>query len=283
MSDFYQLFYRHPSKLFSRCADMSAKLVGLLGPKEGVHPLSTGAIGSTLLSQIANSPAASSQFVADLNKLAQDLQDGNVFAAEQDYVTLANDAENSTMTAEATPSASATADSAAGTSASGITTSMLSQVASSPSSADTFASQINQLGADLQNGDLTSAQEDMLGIDSTVLNAASSANAASSTTASANTGTAGTTSQANQAEIPLLVHAVVQAMETGDSSVINTTMLQLASVSSSSQGASILQQEAGNLASGAASSASSSSSSVSQLLQSFEPDGSNTSTLSQLA
>ena len=245
--------------------------------------MSTSAIGTTLLSQIANSPTSGGQFVADLNKLALDLQNGDVFAAEQDYVTLSDDAENSAMTA----SASAAAPEANNSATTGITTSILSQIASSPDSAEAFTSQLNQLGSDLQNGDLTSAQEDMLNIDSTALNAASSANAASSTSSTGSSSAAGSTAQDNQAEIPLLVQAVVQAMESGNGSMISTAMLQLASVSSSSQGASILKQEAGNATSGSSSltDSNSSSSPVSQLLQSLEPDSSDDSQsiLNQLA
>ena len=58
---------------------------------------------------------------------------------------------------------------------SGITTSLLSDMASSSGSSTSFVDELNQLGTDLQNGDLTSAQDDMLSLDSLALNAASTA------------------------------------------------------------------------------------------------------------
>ncbi len=219
--------------------------------------MSTSGITSSLLSQIVDSPSAANQFVTDLNQLAQDLKSDNLSAAQQDFVTLSQDALNGATSSTAT------------TSASGITTSLLSDVASSSSSASSFASELNQLGTDLQNGDLTSAQNDMLTLESTASNAAPSS-AASSTTSD------------NQAQVTELIQAVVQAMELGDNSVIGSALSQLASISSSSQGASILNQESASYGS---SSGSSSSSSVSQLLQSLDSNSSSGSgsTLSLLA
>ena len=221
---------------------------------------------SSLLSQIAGSPSAASQFATGLNQLAKDLQSGNLSAAQQDYVTLSQDALDGATTSSAT------------TSAGGITPSLLSEIASSSSSANSFASAFNQLGADLASGDLTSADGDMLSLDSTALNAVPSSNAASS-------------SPSNKADITALIQATTQAMEVGDDSAISADMSRLASASSSSTGAGYLQSdsESYGASSGSGSSpvsgGSSSANSISQLLQSVNADNSSNSgsTLSLLA
>jgi trimeric autotransporter adhesin len=209
--------------------------------------LSTSGITSSLLSQIANSPSAANQFVTDLNQLAKDLQSGNLSAAEGDYVTLSEAALNGVSSSTAT------------TSASGITTNLLSEIASSPGSLTSFVNELNQLGTDLQNGNSTSAQQDLLALDSTALNAASSAGAGSSGT----TSTTSSATSATQGETTQLVHAIVQAMEAGDSAVVGSAMSELASISPSSAGANVLQQQSDSFAS---SSGVSAPSSISQLL-----------------
>jgi hypothetical protein len=220
--------------------------------------LSTSGITSSLLAQIADSPSAANQFVTDLNQLAQDLQSGNLPAAQQDYVTLTQDALDGATSSAAT------------TSASGITTSLLSNIASSSASSTAFVGELNQLGSDLSNGDLASSESDMLSLDSTALNAASTSSAApaSSTSTPAS-------SPSNSGDITALVNATAQAMEDGDDSAISADMAQLASVSTSSAGASYLESESQNYGSGAPS--SSASGSVSQLLQGL---GANSSTSS---
>jgi len=214
--------------------------------------VSTSAITSSLLSEIVSSPSTANQFATDLNQLAQDLQSGNLSAAQDDYVTLSEDALNGATSSMAT------------TSASGITTSLLSTLASSSSSSNSFVSELNQLGTDLQNGDLPSAQEDMPSLDSTALNAASAASVSSS-------GTSSTTSPAtssNQADLTELIQAIVQAMGAGDTSAASAAMLELASVAPSSVGASYLQAFSESL--NASSNNSSSSNSTSQLLQDLD-------------
>jgi hypothetical protein len=213
--------------------------------------LSTSGITSSLLSQIADSPSAANQFVTDLNQLAQDLESGNLSAAQQDYVTLTQDALDG-----ATSSASTT-------SASGITTSLLSNIASSSASSTAFVNELNQLGADLSNGDLASSESDLLSLDSTALNATSTSSAAPGSSPS---------TPANSADITALVNATTQAMEDGDNSAISADMAQLASVSTSSAGASYLESESQNYGSGAPS--SSTSGSVTQLLQSLDTNSS---------
>jgi hypothetical protein len=212
--------------------------------------MSTSAITSNLLSTDFETSSTGNQFATDLNQLAKDLQSGNVSAAQQDYVTLSQHLENGATSSSAT------------TASSGITVSLLSSIAGSSSSLSAFTSELNQLGTDLNNGDLSSAQQDMLSLDSTALNAASSTTAATSAAASA--------SSSNHGESAALIRAIVQAMGAGDTSAISTGLSQLASVSTSSQGASVLQQLSSSFGS-----SSSSSSSVSGLLGSLNSSNSS--------
>jgi hypothetical protein len=214
--------------------------------------VSTSGITSGLLSQIVNSPSSLNQFVTDFNQLAGDLKSGNLSAAQDDYVTLSEDALNGANSSTATSSSS------------GLTASLLSDVASSQGSSTSFASELNQLGSDLANNDLTSSQEDLLNLDSTALNAAPTAGAGTAATGASPTAT-------NQAQIKEMVQSVIQAMEFGDSSAMSSTMAQLAAISPSSEGASLLQQDSTSQSSG------SSSSSMGQLLDSVGSSNSNNS------
>jgi hypothetical protein len=229
--------------------------------------MSSTGITSSLLSQIAASPSRANQFVTDLNQLAQDLESGNVSAAGEDYVTLSQDALNGVTSSTAT------------TSASGISASLLTDIASSSTSSSSFVSQLNQLGTDLGNGDLIASQEDMLTLDSTALNAASAAGTASSgpspTTTSA--------TAANSADTAVLIQTIELGMELGDGSVTGSAMSELSLISSSSTGASVLEQ--GSEGFGSTSGGSSSSSSISQLLESAETSssGNSSSVLNLLA
>jgi hypothetical protein len=227
--------------------------------------LSTSGITSSLLSQIAGTPSTANRFVTDLNQVAQDLQSGNVSGAEDDYVTLSEDALNGASSSTAT------------TSASGITTSLLSDIASSSSSSSSFAGELNQLGTDLGNGDLVSAQQDMLNLDSAALNAASSAGAGSGSSAAAS---AAKTDAVDSAE---LIQTIEQGMEVGDGSVVGSALSQLASISPSSQGAGVLKQDSEGY--GSTSGSTSSSSSISQMLDSMDASssGNSSSGLSLLA
>ena len=222
--------------------------------------MSTSGITSSLLSQIASSPSTANQFVTDLNQLEQDLQSGNLAAAQQDYVTLSEDALNGATSSTVTSSAS------------GITISLLSDIASSSTSSSSFVDDLNQLGTDLQNGNLTSAQGDLLTLDSTALNAASSIGAGSSNTS----GATSSSSQTSQAGITELVRAIVQAMGAGDSSAVSSSLSELASISSSSAGASVLQQASASF--GSSSGSASSSSSITQILQNLDSGSSSSST-----
>jgi hypothetical protein len=216
--------------------------------------VSTSGITSSLLSQIASSPSSLNRFVTDFNQLAGDLKSGNLSAAQDDYVTLSEDALNGATSSTATSSSS------------GLTASLLSDVASSQGGSTSFASELNQLGSDLANNDLTSSQEDLLNLDSTALNAASTAGASTSATSASSPAT-------NQAQIKEMVQTVIQTMDFGDSSAMSSTMSQLAAISPSSEGASLLQQDSTSQSSGSASS----SSSMGQLLDSYGSGNSNNS------
>jgi len=221
--------------------------------------LSTSGITSSLLSQIANSPSTANQFVTGLNQLAKDLQSGNVSAAEDDYVTLSQDALNGASSSTAT------------TGSSGITASLLQAIAASSGSSSTFVSELNQLGTDLGNGDLSSAQQDMLALDSTALNAASAAGSSSASTAAS--ASAASAKSSDSAE---LIQAIVQGMEVGNNTLVGSAMSELASISPSSTGAGVLKQNSQGY--GSSSGSTSSSSSVSQLLEDINTSSSSNST-----
>jgi hypothetical protein len=207
--------------------------------------VSTSGITSSLFSQILGSPSTANQFATDLNQLGQDLQSGNLSAAQSDFVTLSQDAQDG-----------ATASTQANTQ-NGITTSLLAEVASSPGSTTSFVDELNQIGTDLQGGNLSAAQGDLLSLDSTLLSAASA------TAASTNTTTATS-----------LIQAIVQAFSSGDSGAAGVGLEALASVSISSTGASVLQSAGESL--GASSSNAASPNPTTELLQGLDSTNLNT-------
>jgi len=87
-------------------------------------------------------------FKQDLQQLGQDLQSGNLSAAQQDFATLQQDAPKAF---DATSSTAATSASSA-TSATSAT--------SSSSTQNTISQDFQQLATDLQSGDLTAASKD---------------------------------------------------------------------------------------------------------------------------
>jgi hypothetical protein len=217
--------------------------------------VSTSGITSNLLAQIVGSESTANQFASDLNQLAGDLQSGNLSSAQQDYVTLSEDALSGTASS-VTPT----------TSSSGITTSLLSSIASSSGSSGSFVSELNQLGNDLGNNDLSSAQGDMLALSSTALNVASSASSTSGSSSSA-TNTTVTTGQLGSAALQVDIHAYIEALNAGDSSAANAEMAQLASDAGNSPGASYLKQLSGTSTANSSSGTTSTSDQVSELLQ----------------
>ena len=223
--------------------------------------MSTSGITSSMLSQIAGSPSTANQFVTDLNQLTKDLGSGNLSASQQDWVTLSQDALDGQTASTAT------------TSSSGITAALLSGIAGSSTSSSSFANALNQLGTDLGNGNLSSAQGDLLSLDSTALNAA----------AGSGSGTTGS-SASNKADSAALISATVQAIDAGDNSAVGTDMSLLASDSTSSAGASFLKStsesfgaSSGSASSGLASSGSASSSSASSISELFNNQNTNDS------
>jgi hypothetical protein len=63
----------------------------------------------------------------------------------------------------------------------GITSSLLSQIVGSPATANQFASDLNQLAEDLQNGNLSSSQQDYVTLSEDALNATASSSTATTT------------------------------------------------------------------------------------------------------
>lgn len=221
--------------------------------------MSTSGITTSILAGIASSPSAANQFVTDLNKVAKDLQGSDLSSAQDDYLTLSQDAHDGTTSSTATASSS------------GITTALLSSIASSSTSSNSFATELNQLGADLSNGDLSSAQGDMLSLDSTALNAAPSSRSAAASSAT------------GKVDAETLISAAIQAMDVGDNSAISSDLSKLASVSTSSNGAGYIASAGQAYSSAALSPASSSQSSIDQILASLSPGSSSGSSLSLLA
>lgn len=211
---------------------------------------------SNLFSGMAASSGTENAFATGLNQLTKDLQGGNLSAAQQDWVTFSTDA----LEAATVPGAT--------TSASGIGTNVLSQVAGSASATSTFVSELNQVGTDLQNGDLSSAQGDMLAADATAMGASPV-----STGSGASAATSGTVAKATDNEA--LIEAIVKAMGAGDTSLVSSGLSQLAASSSSSEGASVLASMSGS--SVASSASSSATGQVNQLLQSLTTNSASSS------
>jgi hypothetical protein len=218
----------------------------------GIYAMSTSGITSSLFSEITGSSTKTNQFVTDLNQLAKDLQSGSVSSAEEDYVTLSEDAQNGVTSSTATSSAS------------GITASLLKEIASSSTSSSSFLNELNQLGTDLGNDKLSSAQQDLLALDSTALNAA---NTASSSSTTSTTG--------NSAKSKELIQTIVQGLEAGNNSLVGSAMSELAAVSTSSTGASLLSQNSEGYSS--TSSGTATSNSISELLNSANSSSSSSS------
>jgi hypothetical protein len=165
------------------------------------------------------------QSVIGLKQLAQNVLSGSSYVADYDHVTLSEDALNGPASSTAT-------------SASKITTNLQSEIASSSGSFTLFGGELNQLGTELQSGDPSSAQQYLLALDSTALNAAPSAGESSSEPTSMTSSATPLT----QTEIIELVYAGVQGMEAGEISVLSSAMSELASVSPSSAGGRAFRQ-----------------------------------------
>lgn len=227
--------------------------------------MSISGITGSLLSQIIGSSSTANQFAVDLNQLAGDLQSGNLSSAQQDYVTLSQDALNGTAS-----SSTATTDS------SGISTSLLSTIASSSSSSTSFVNELNQIGTDLSNNDLSSAQGDMLTLSATALNAASSTSSAAATSA-------GAVQKSNSADLQTDIQAILEAMRAGNTSAAATEMAQLATDAGNSSGASALQTLSGASSGSSSAGTTSATDQVTELLQSLNNSCNTSTSLNALA
>ena len=197
-------------------------------PGRGVQTISTGGITNNLLSEIPDSPSTVSQFVADLNRLAKDVQSGNLSAAQQDYVTISEDA------------LSGAASSATSASATAIPSNVLSDIESSSTHSSSILSELDHLGTDLDNGDLTSARADILSLYSTALKASSlDSPGATSSTTSAESSTHIESARLIQATI----QAASQAIHAGADAGISTDISQLAVLLSSLPRLGYFEQE----------------------------------------
>jgi hypothetical protein len=222
--------------------------------------MSTSGITSSLLSQIASSPLAANQFVSDLNQVTSDLQSGNLSAAQEDYVTLSSDALNGATSSAVT------------TTSSGIGTSLLSNIAMSPSSSYTFVSELNQISTDLGNNDMSSAQGDMITLSSTALNAASSTSSTSSSNSSS-------TGPSVSADVQTDIRAVIAALSSGDSSDASSEMAQLSSDAQNSSGTNYFKLISGSSNSSSTGSTTSTQNSIATLLQSLDSTQTNANSL----
>jgi hypothetical protein len=225
----------------------------------------TSGITSSLLSHIVGSPSTSNQFAGDLNQLAKDLQSGDLSSAQEDYVTLSQDALNGTSSL-----------SAPATTSSGITTNVLSNIASSPSNWEQFVGQLNQMGTDLGNNNFISSLQDMFDLSATAQNAASAASTGSSS--AANSTYPAVTPAGSWADLQTDIRAVLQSMAAGNTAASGIAMAQLATDAGDSPGASYLKLLAGTATSGIASN----SISLWQLLESINSNNAVTGLLNTL-
>jgi len=109
--------------------------------------VSVSGIGSSSFFE-SNWQSGAKKVQQDFQQLGQDLQSGNLTAAQSDLATIENDAPNLAAAAELTPSSPASTSSSTPT------------TASSTSSSNPIVQAFEQLASDLQSGNLTAAQQD---------------------------------------------------------------------------------------------------------------------------
>ncbi len=116
--------------------------------------MSTSGISANL-SQLDSLLTSAQQFLSDFKQLGSDLKSGNISAAQQDFVTLSQDALSS--------ASSSAASSSAASSTSAATSAATSASTSSSTGAQSKSATLNQefqtLSQDLQSGDLSGAQQ----------------------------------------------------------------------------------------------------------------------------
>ncbi len=152
---------------------------------------------------MASSPSAAEQLATNLNPLAKDTHGGNLSAAPQDYVTLSQDALNSSASAQAPTSTTAVA---AG---------LLLDIASSSSSASALVNDLNRLGTDLAGNALNDVSRLLTAV--SVMNIGATASGSS-------------TQSVASAAAAQLIQETLQAMTAGDGAAVNTDLSQLASL-----------------------------------------------------
>ncbi len=126
---------------------LSADWDGSATPIEGKEMSATGISATSFANYDSNSQINFKKFEQEFEQLGQDLQSGNLTAAEQDFVTLQGMLPGSSS-AQSTAAASTASTS---TSSTGTATS---------STQSTIEQEFNQLGQDLQSGNLTAASQD---------------------------------------------------------------------------------------------------------------------------
>lgn len=119
--------------------------------------MSTSGISSTSFANYDSSSQINfKKFEQEFEQLGQDLQSGNLTAAEQDFVTLQQMLPGSSS-AES-PAASSTASTSTASAAS--TSTSPTTGATTSSTQNTIEQEFEQLGQDLQSGNLSAAQQD---------------------------------------------------------------------------------------------------------------------------
>jgi hypothetical protein len=170
-------------------------------PKEGVHAISTSGVTGSRLSEIAGPSSTAEPLVTNLNQLAKDIHSGSLSAAQQDYVTLSEDALHSSASAPAPMSAIA------------IAAGLLLDIASSSSGASALVNELSHLGADFARNGLKDR--------STVINAASTMRFRATSSSP--------TESVKSVEAAQLIQRTIRAIVAGDGSAVNTDLSQLAS------------------------------------------------------
>ena len=116
--------------------------------------MSASAISSSNFSQWENVLASAEKISSDFQQLGSDLQSGNSSAAEQDYLTLSQDALSSPFA-----SSSATSSTPASSIATSSSTSAAPSTGGTQSQPSALEEAFQTLGQDLQAGNLSGAQQ----------------------------------------------------------------------------------------------------------------------------
>jgi len=213
--------------------------------------MSTSGISGSGFSQLDTLLASAKQITADFKQLGSDLQSGNLSAAQQDFVTLSQDALASPFAASSTASSATSGITSTAAPASAAPTASASSTAtagSSPQSAlSALAQDFQTLGQDLQSGNLSGAQQAFSQIQQAAQQATQSgatqsgghhhrhhSHGSSSSGASSNGSSSGSASSAS--ELQALLAALGTASNSGSAS--DTSASSASSSGASASGAS---------------------------------------------